>query len=107
MDFIEKAKTVFGKSAEASKNAFAKAGEAVQDFSDKSVMKLEIKQYEAKLNQEYANLGKTVFDIAVYGFDKDGNMGDPLENQNVKNCIGNIKSILGELDERKKELQPN
>ena len=70
-------------------------------------MKLEIKQYEAKLNQEYANLGKTVYDIAVFGFDNEGNMGTPLENQNVKNCSGNIKSIMGEIEERKKELQTN
>ena len=54
MAFVDKMKDFFDKSVEASKSAFEKAGDAVQDFGDKSVAKIEIKKLEAKLEKQMA-----------------------------------------------------
>ncbi|MCR4952748.1 MAG: hypothetical protein K6A43_01620 [Treponema sp.] len=53
----DKLKTVISKSAEVSKDVFKKTGNAVQNFSDKSVLKFEIKQLTSKRNKLYSELG--------------------------------------------------
>lgn len=65
-DFSEKFKKFFNKSVEVSKDALSKAGTAVQDFGDKSKLRIEIKQLENKLQKEYAKIGINVFEY----FDK-------------------------------------
>lgn len=54
---------IFSKGAEASKEAFEKAGDKVQSFTDKSVTKIEKKQLENKLEVKYAALGKQIASI--------------------------------------------
>lgn len=54
----DKLKTVISKSAEVSKDVFKKTGDAVQNFSDKSVLKFEIKQLTSKRQKLYTELGK-------------------------------------------------
>jgi len=53
-------KTALDKGAEVSKKALDKAGTAVQDFSDKSVVRIEKRQFEAKRDELYKNLGKLI-----------------------------------------------
>ncbi len=53
----DKLKNVISKSAEVSKDVFKKTGDAVQNFSDKSVLKFEIKQLTSKRNKLYSELG--------------------------------------------------
>ena len=55
-----KVKGVVDKVFEASKEALGKAGSAVQKFSDKSVTKIEIRQFESKLKNQKAKLGEIV-----------------------------------------------
>lgn len=57
-EFMTKAKELFDRGIKASKKAFSSAGEAVQDFSDKSVTQIEKKQLEAKVKKEYTALGE-------------------------------------------------
>ena len=57
-EFITKAKELFDRGISASKKAFGVAGEAVQDFSDKSVTTIEKKQLEAKVKKQYTLLGE-------------------------------------------------
>ncbi|MCR4736066.1 MAG: hypothetical protein K5829_13800 [Treponema sp.] len=56
-------KNVISKSAEVSKDVFSKAGDAVQNFSDKSVLKFEIKQLDSKRNKMYTELGKIISEL--------------------------------------------
>lgn len=53
-----KFKSFLSKTAESSKNAFVKAGDKVQEFSDKSVLKIEKKQLESKRDAKYLVLGE-------------------------------------------------
>jgi DNA-directed RNA polymerase specialized sigma54-like protein len=73
MDIGEKVKTYLDKGVSASKNAidkgvevsrkaFDKAGVAVQDFSDKSVLRIEKHQFEIKREEQLKKLGKLAAD---------------------------------------------
>ncbi|MCR4742566.1 MAG: hypothetical protein K5866_06830 [Treponema sp.] len=57
-ELTKKVKDFFSKGAKASKDAFMKAGDKVQEFSDKSVIKIEKKQLENKLDNNFSELGK-------------------------------------------------
>ena len=61
-EFVKKIKDGVEKIVKSSMDAFGKAGEAVQNFSDKSVVRIEKKQFEAKREEQYAKLGKIVAD---------------------------------------------
>jgi malonyl CoA-acyl carrier protein transacylase len=60
MAFLDKMKEYLDKGVEVSKEALSKAGEAVQDFSDKSVTKIESHQLVSRQNKEYRLLGQAV-----------------------------------------------
>lgn len=58
----EKVKEGAGKIFSSSKKALGKAGNAVQEFSDKSVIKIEKRQFESKKAEQIAKLGQLAFD---------------------------------------------
>ena len=62
-----KLKDLFDKSARASKKALDKAGSKVQDFSDKSVKKLEVHQLETKRDCKYEELGLKLSQLLLEG----------------------------------------
>ena len=53
-----KLKNFISKSSDVTKSAFSKASNAVQKFSDKSVLKIEIKQMESKKEKHFTKIGK-------------------------------------------------
>lgn len=53
-----KLKNFISKSSDVTKSAFSKASNAVQKFSDKSVLKIEIKQMESKKEKLFTKIGK-------------------------------------------------
>ena len=55
-----KVKEIGKKVAEVSKSAFDKASVKVQDFTDKSILKIDIKKLQVKQNELYKNLGEIV-----------------------------------------------
>lgn len=61
-EFKEQFSQGVGKLLDASKEAANKAGVALQDFSDKSVIKFEIHQFDSKLKANYTKLGKIAAD---------------------------------------------
>ena len=61
-EFGKKVKDGLEKFVKSSKDVFGKAGEAVQNFSDKSVVRIEKMQFESKREEQYAKLGKLVAD---------------------------------------------
>ncbi len=82
----KKVKALFSKGAEASKEAFEKAGDKVQNFTDKSVIKIEIKQLESKLEAKFAEYGKIYF-------------------ENSKPTEETVKLLRNEITELQKEIQ--
>ena len=68
MGFEEKLKVWVKKGAKASKSAFEKAGGAVQDFSDKSVLKLDKMKLESQKNKKFTELGIAVNDMIANGY---------------------------------------
>jgi len=52
-----KIKSFISRGAEVSKSAFEKAGDKVQEFSDKSLIRIEKKQLESKRDSKYVALG--------------------------------------------------
>lgn len=61
-DVKDKLKNGFGKFFNSSKKALGKAGSAVQDFSDKSVIKIEIRQLEQKKKDQIEKLGQLAWE---------------------------------------------
>jgi len=62
-----KVKDLFSKGAKASKEAFEKAGDKVQDFTDKSVIKVEKHQLETKRDCKYEELGLKLSQMLLEG----------------------------------------
>ncbi len=65
MDFFDKVKSVIDKGLDVSRDAISRAGSAVQDFGDKSVVRIEKKQLEMKKEKEIISLGSCVYDMLV------------------------------------------
>ena len=88
-----KVKGVVDKVFEASKEALGKAGSAVQKFSDKSVTKIEIRQFESKLKNQKAKLGEIV--------------AKALEDNQTQLELNTaeIDTIAQEIDRLKKEIK--
>ncbi|AEE17159.1 hypothetical protein [Treponema brennaborense] len=100
MAFLNKMKDYLDKGVEVSKDAFSKAGEAVQDFGDKSVLRIEIKQLEGKLNREYESLGEH-----VYGF-FETNAAESLsaDDSEISGILAEIKRLRAEMEKREDSL---
>ncbi|MBR5866798.1 MAG: hypothetical protein IKZ04_02695 [Spirochaetaceae bacterium] len=101
MAFLEKMKEYFDKGIEVSKDAITKASGAVQDFGDKSVVKIEIKQLESKLNKEYISLGNQVYNLYLQ------NKDEPLsyDNAYVSGVLAEITRLTQEIEARKNSLK--
>lgn len=90
MAFIDKMKEYLDKGVEVSKEALSKAGDAVQDFSDKSVTKIETHQLVSRQNKEYRALGQ-----AVCRFFEDNPSGSLTADDS---CIVGIIQEINRLD---------
>lgn len=66
-EITSKVKEMLTKGAKASKDAFEKAGDKVQDFTDKSVVKLEKHQLETKRDCKYEELGLKLSQMLLEG----------------------------------------
>ena len=62
-----KVKEMVSKGAKASKEALAKAGDKVQDFTDKSMIKIEKRQLETKRDCKYEELGLKLSQLLLEG----------------------------------------
>lgn len=100
MDFVDGVKSFFGKSAQVSKKAATKAGTAIQNFSDKSVVKIEIKQFENKKKACYTELGKYVSE----SFLTQDKKTLKSTNQDVEKILLEIKKYDEEIKKRQNAL---
>lgn len=99
MDFLDKAKKLFDRGFSASKKGLKAAGIAVQDFSDKSVTQIEIKQLESKVKKQYTDLGEYVnstFSKKVKSIS--------VTDEKVSACMKEISRLEKEISKRKASL---
>lgn len=96
----KKLKSFFNKGAEASKNAFEKAGDKVQEFSDKSVVRLEKKQLETKLEQKYAEIGKLIEESA-----SEINLSSEENDGKLKAFLEEVKTLKADITEKEEALK--
>ena len=66
-EFGNKVKSIFSKGVESSKEVLEKAGDKVQDFTDKSVTKIEIHKLETKRDCKYEEMGLKLSQMLLQG----------------------------------------
>lgn len=101
MDFIDKMKGYVDKGVSVSKEAFGKAGGAVQNFSDKSVVRIEIKQLETKRKVQLDSLGEKVY--ALFGKGKCTEISADMPD--ISPLLADLKKIDRDISKRKKALE--
>lgn len=89
MDITDKMMEVLGKGLDASKKALYKAGDAVQDFSDRNVIKLEKRQLAAKRAKVCESLGEKVAVMII----EQKKTEIPSDDSAVAGCITQIEEI--------------
>lgn len=101
MAFLDKMKEYLDKGVEVSKDALSKAGDAVQDFSEKSVTKIETRQLQSRQNKEYRALG-----LAVYQFFEENSSGSlSSTDSRIAGFIQEIQRLTKEIERREEALK--
>lgn len=101
MAFMDKVKDFMDKSVEVSKSALTKAGEAVQDFGDKSVIRIDIKKLESKLEKLINELGSYVFDK----FNSENADSVYASEEKIASIIKNINEVKNQIASKTEELE--
>ncbi|MBP3708993.1 MAG: hypothetical protein J6I73_01080 [Treponema sp.] len=97
---VEVSKNAFDKGVEVSKTAISKASNAVQDFSDKSVVRIERRQFETKRDEQFAVLGKKVAEKII----NENAQSIKADDEDVIAIIEEIKHCNEELARRDEAL---
>ncbi|MCR4580405.1 MAG: hypothetical protein K5681_08665 [Treponema sp.] len=98
-----KIKDWFSKGAKASKEALDKAGSKVQDFSDKSVKKLEIHKIEANRDCKYEELGLKISQMLLEGATVNTENAEDLEI--LLGIQSEIKELSDQIAKKEAELE--
>lgn len=98
---IEVSRDVFSKGVDLSKKALSKAGDAVQDFGDKSVIRMERHQAEQRRQELVRELGG----IAVDCFIKNAKTALDASDEKVAEIIKEIVRLNGEIERRNEVLE--
>jgi hypothetical protein len=101
MAFIDKVKDFMDKGVEVSKTALTKAGDAVQDFSEKSVIRIDIKKLESKLEKLINELGSYVFDK----FNSENAASVYASEEKIASIIKNINEVKNQIASKTEELE--
>ena len=96
----EKAKDVMDKVVVSSKDAFSKAGNAIQKFSDKSVLKIEIMQLKSKRKNAVSKLGV----YAEKKFYAENAESISRSEDEVSKLLDEIKNLDSQINERTEQL---
>lgn len=101
-DVKNKVKDLFTRGTQASKEALEKAGDRVQDFTDKSVTKIEIHKLETKLDCKYEEMGLKLSQMLLQGASI---TCENVEDIKILNDIQEeIKNLSEQIREKEKEL---
>lgn len=98
---IEVSRDVLSRGVDISKKALSKAGDAVQDFGDKSVIRMERHQAEQKRHELVKELGG----IAVDCFIKNAQEVLSAKDEKVAAIIKEIVRLDGEIARRNEVLE--
>ena len=101
-EISSKVKDLFSRGTQASKEALEKAGDKVQDFTDKSVTKIEIHKLETKRDCKYEEMGLKLSQMLLEGASITSSNPDDIR---VLNDIQEeIKKLAEQISEKEKEL---
>lgn len=98
--FFDKVKKTFDRGINASKKALGVAGDAVQDFSDKSVLRIEKMQLETKQKKQFEMLGEYAYRIL-----SSKNSSLKASDDKVSNIMKEIKRLASEIKIREDGLK--
>lgn len=98
-----KVKDAISKGAKASKEAFEKAGNKIQDFTDKSFLKIEIHQLETKRDCKYEELGLKISELLLKGMKID--FEDNSDVEIVNGLQQEIIELSSKISEKESELK--
>lgn len=98
--FKEKLNEGVDKVVSSAKKAIGKAGVAMQDFSDKSVIRIEKRQFESKREAEYIKLGELVAER----FSADANAAVSASEEAVVAIMTEINHCTEEIKKRENAL---
>lgn len=91
--FKKEIKELLDSGIKASKKGLKKAGAALSEFGDVSVIKIDITKYKVKLEKKYVELGKICSEILLDK--KTGSVGRKTEG---------VEEILAEVEKLKKKI---
>ncbi|MGP1565526.1 MAG: hypothetical protein ACTTHU_08890 [Treponema sp.] len=100
-EFKEKVRDGMDKFIESSKKVLGAAGNAVQDFSDKSVVRIEKSQFESKLHEQYRKFGEYAADILI----ADSSASINTSDSKVSEFLAEINNISKEIELRSNLLK--
>ena len=100
-EFKEKVRDGMDKFIESSKKVLGAAGNAVQDFSDKSVVRIEKSQFESKLHEQQRKFGEYVAGILV----ADSSASINTSDSKVSEFIAEINNLSKEIELRSNLLK--
>ena len=101
-DVKNKVKDLFTRGTQASKEVLEKAGDKVQDFTDKSVTKIEIHKLETKRDCKYEEMGLKLSQMLLQGASI---TCENVEDIKILNDIQEeIKNLSEQIREKEKEL---
>lgn len=101
MDILDKVKEYLDKGMEVSKEALSKAGDAVQDFSDKSVTRIEVRQLASRRSKEYRSLGQVVCQL----FRDDPAASLAADDSRISGILQEIRRLDKEIERREESLR--
>lgn len=90
-----------GKAVEAGKTIVSKAGSALQDFSDKSVIKFEIHQYKRKIANCHEKIGAYLCNKLI----NDGAATVGSDDEVVRPLVENVVTYLDEIKKREEAIK--
>ncbi|MBE6352583.1 MAG: hypothetical protein E7060_06530 [Treponema bryantii] len=102
-----KLKNFISKSSDVTKSAFSKASNAVQKFSDKSVLKIEIKQMESKKEKLFTKIGKHLSSVLANENVDLMNLQNATTDENITGLIDEIKNAQSEIVQLNLDIEKN
>lgn len=99
-DFLEKMRTYLDKGVEVSKEAVKAAGEKVQDFGDKSMTFIEMKQLENRIEHSLQKLGLRVYEM----YEEDAEADISVKDEIIQQCLKDLSYLNKEIDKRNSRL---
>ena len=99
-----KVKEIGKKVAEVSKSAFDKASDKVQDFTDKSILKIDIKKLQTKQGEFYKSLGEKVSKLLCDGTLKEFAIESQEEKEKLISIQNEILDLEKQIQQKQSEL---